>query len=129
MKTKSIRMAILAVVFLATSVLSVAAQDHAMNMKEQQLTKKEVKALIVSAKTSEDHMKLASYFREEAQRMEASAKYHDEMAELYKANQTGKTDMTEHCKYFANEARKAAEAANSMADEHEKMASQARENK
>jgi hypothetical protein len=61
--------------------------------------------------------------------MEASAKYHDEMAELYKANQTGKTDMTTHCKYFANEARKAAEAANTMADEHEKMAAQAQQNK
>jgi hypothetical protein len=73
-------------------------------------------------------MKLASYYKGEAQRMEASAKYHDEMAELYKTNQTGKTDMTKHCKYFADEARKAAEAANSMADEHMKMAEQARGN-
>jgi hypothetical protein len=129
MKSKSIRVAVLAILFLSTSVLFVAAQEHAMNMKDQQLTKKEVKALIVSAKTPEDHMKLASYFRGEARRMEASAKYHDEMAELYKTNQTGKTDMTKHCKYFADEARKAAEAANSMADEHEKMATELRGNK
>jgi len=37
--------------------------------------------------------------------------------------------MAKHCKYFADEARKAAEAANSMADEYEKMAEQARGNK
>jgi hypothetical protein len=129
MKSKSIRMAVLAVLFLATTVLSVAAQDHAMSMKENQLTRKEVKALIVSAKTPEDHMKLAAYFRGEAKRQEAAAKYHDEMAELYKNNPAPKEEMAKHCKVFADEARKAAEAANSMADEHEKMAAQARENK
>jgi hypothetical protein len=126
MKSKSIRLTVLAVLMLATSALFVAAQDHAMSMKEHQLSKKEVKALIVSAKTPEDHMKLASYFRGEAQREQASAKYHDEMAELYKNNQSGKVDMVKHCKYFADEARKAAEAANSMAGEHDKMAEQAR---
>jgi hypothetical protein len=129
MKLKSIRVAVLAVLFIATSVLSVAAQDHVMNMQEHQLTNKEVKALIVSAKTPEDHMKLASYFKGEAQQLQAKVKYHDEMAELYKTNATGKTDMAKHCKYFADEARKAAEAANSLADEHEKMAEQARGNK
>lgn len=121
MKSKSVRLAVLAVSFLATSVLSVAAQDHAMNMKEHQLSKKEVKALIVSAKTPEDDMKLALYFRGEAQQLQEKAKYHDEMAELYKNDQSGKIDMAKHCKYFADEARKAAEAANSMADEYEKM--------
>jgi thiamine biosynthesis lipoprotein ApbE len=129
MKSKSIRLAVLAVLFLATSVLSVAAQDHATNVKERQLTKKEVKALVVNAKTPEDHMKLAAYFKGEAQRQEASAKYHDEMSELYKLNHPARIDMAKHCKDFADEARKAAEAANSMADEHEKMAAQVRENK
>ena len=129
MKSKSIRMAVLAVVLLATSVLSVVAQDHAMDMKERQLSKKEVKALIVSAKTPEDHMKLASYFRGEAQQMQAKAKYHEEMADLYKNNRSSKLDMAKHCQYFADEAKKAAEAANSMADEHEKMAAEARQNK
>jgi len=100
-----------------------------MNMKEHQLTKKEVKALIVSAKTPEDHLKLASYFRGEAKQQQDKAKYHEEMADLYKNNPTPRTQMSQHCRQFAEEARKAAEAANSMADEHEKMAAQARENK
>lgn len=128
MKSKSIRVAVLAVLFLATSVLSVVAQDHSMmNMKEHQLTRKEVKVLIVSAKTPEDNMKLAAYFRGEAKQQQAKAKYHDEMAELYKNNPAPKLDMAKHCKYFADEARKAAGAANSMADEHEKMATHMRE--
>jgi hypothetical protein len=128
MKSKSIRVAVLAVLFLATSVLSVAAQDHAMNMKEHQLTQKEVKALIVSAKTAGDHMKLAAYFRGEAQREEAKAKYHEEMGKLYASSSNEKHDMVAHCKHFADEARKAAEDANRMADEHEKMAKEAHGN-
>jgi hypothetical protein len=63
-----------------------------MNMKEHQLTQKQVKALIVSAKTPEDHMKLAAYFKGEAQRQEASAKTHEEMANLYDPkNRNGET--------------------------------------
>lgn len=122
MKTKSIRLAVLALLFVATSVLFVAAQDHAM--KEHQLTQKEVKALIVSAKTPEDHMKLAAYYRGEAQRQEAKAKYHEEMGKLYATSSNEKHDMVAHCKHFAEEAKKAAEADNLLATEHEKMAEQ-----
>jgi hypothetical protein len=130
MKTKLIRVAVLAVLFLATSVLSVAAQDHAMHMKEHQLTKSEVKALIGSAKTPEDHMKLAAYYKGEAQRQEALAKYHDDLAEVYKVTyHAGRVGMVNHCKEFADEARKAAAAANSMADDHEKMATEVHEHK
>jgi hypothetical protein len=117
--------AVLAVFFLSTSVLFVAAQDHTMNMKEHQLTQKQLKALIVSAKTPEDHMKLAAYFKGEAQRQEASAKTHEEMANLYDS----KTEMAKHCKNLSEELKKAGESANSMAAEHEKMAAQLRENK
>ena len=122
MNSKSIRVAVLAFFFLSTSVLFAAAQDHGMNMKGHQLTKKEVKALIVSAKTSEDYTKLASFYKGEARHQEAVAKYHDEMAELYKTNPLPKHDMAKHCQFFADSARQAAEAANSMAKEYEKLA-------
>jgi signal transduction histidine kinase len=125
MKSNSTRVTVLVVLFLLTSVALAAAQDQTINMKEHQLTKKEVKALIVSAKTPEDHLKLASYFKGEARQQEASAMYHEEMAELYDP----KTQMTQHCKSLAESLKNAAEAASSMAAEHEKMAAQARENK
>lgn len=40
------------------------------------LTKQQVKALIKTAKTPEDHLKLARYFRYEAARLTAEAKDH-----------------------------------------------------
>jgi len=125
MKSHSIRVAVLAVLFLSTSVLFSVAQDQAMNMKEHQLTKKEVKALIVNAKTPEDHMKLASYFKGEAQQQEASAKTHAEMAALYDP----KAEMSKHCKNLSESLKKAAASANSIAAEHEQMAAQLRQNK
>lgn len=127
MNSQLIRVAVLSTFFLASSVLFVAAQDH--TIKKHQLTQSEVKGLIVGAKTPEDHLKLASYFRGEAQHQDASAKYHDEMSELYKLNQSAHMDMVKHCKYFADAPRKAAESANGMAEEHEKMAAQLREHK
>jgi signal transduction histidine kinase len=129
MKSHSIRVAVLAVLFLSTSVLFSVAQDQAMNMKGHQLTKKEVKALIVSAKTPEDHMKLASYFKGEARQQEASAKTHAEMAELYKNNPIAEGEMAKHCDNLSEALKKAAEAANSIAAEHERMAAQLRQKK
>jgi undecaprenyl pyrophosphate synthase len=124
MRLKQVMLMTLGCLLLSMTTLSVASEHHG-----HQLTKNEVKALIVGAKTPDDHMKLASYYKSEAQQQEASAKYHDEMAELYKRNATGKTDMTQHCKQFADEARKAAEASNSMADEQEKIAKELGGNK
>lgn len=100
-----------------------------MNMKEHQLTHSEVKALIVSAKTPEDHLKLASYLRGEARWQDASAKYHEEMSPLYKSNQPAHIHMAKHCKYFADAARQAYKAADNMAEDHAKMAAQLRESR
>jgi hypothetical protein len=52
------------------------------------LSKKEVKALIASAKTKEDQLKLADFCKAETVRLEAEAKDHDEMAEMYRKNPT-----------------------------------------
>ncbi len=52
------------------------------------LNKKEVKALIASARTKEDHLKLADYYKAETERLQAEAKDHDEMAEMYRKNPT-----------------------------------------
>jgi hypothetical protein len=119
------------------SVLFVAAQEHNMQMKEHQhmqmkehqLTAKEAKALIVSAKTPEDHMKLAAYFRNEAQQLEEKAKYHKEMGKLYSNTPIAKTGMQQHCEDFAEQASQAAKSDYKLAAEHEKMAEAARQAK
>jgi hypothetical protein len=126
MKLQSIRVAVLSIFLLASAAVFVSAVEKP---GQPQLTKREVKALIVNAQTLEDHMKLAAYFRDEAQQEESKAKYHDEMAELYTNNPMPKIEMAKHCKHFAEEARLAAESDNQLASEHEKMAEQARQGK
>jgi hypothetical protein len=130
MKSQSIRVAVLSMFLLASAVVFVSAAEKPGQPK---LTKKEVKALIVSAQTPEDHLKLAAYFQDEARQEESKAKYHDEMAELYRqhplpyeSKQPSSLRMQNHCNYFADEAREAAGNANAMADAHEKVAEQLR---
>lgn len=107
-----------------------ASAHDMMNMKmdccPKQPTATEVKALIASAQTAEDHQKLACYFHAEAQQEAAKARYHEEMAKLDESSSNAKHDMIGHCKQFAAEARKAAASDNQLAAEHEKMAEQAK---
>lgn len=117
-------------VFLGT--LGVLAQTPGAESSGR-LTKKDVKALVATAKTPEDHMKLARYFRQEADRLEADAKEHDELAQEYRKNPSPmamKVPMSgrsaEHCEYFAKSAREAAKAARELAASHEEMAKQAK---
>jgi hypothetical protein len=126
-KMKSIlkKFAFVPVLLLAFAPSFASAQEK-MPCQGPKLTTKEVKALITSAKTSEDHQKLACYFRAEARDEAAKAKYHDEMGKLYASSSNEKHDMVGHCKKFADEARKAADSDNQLAAEHEKMAEQAK---
>ena len=103
---------------------SIASAQEKMECKGPKLTQKQVKALITSAKTAEDHNKLACYFRAEARSEEERAKYHEEMGKLYEHSSNAKHDTVKHCKEFADEARKAATADNQLAEEHEKMAAE-----
>lgn len=117
-------------VFLGT--LGVLAQTHTDESSDR-LTKKEVKALVATAKTPEDHLKLARHFRQQADTLEAEAKEHDELALEYRKNPSPmamKMPMSgrsaEHCEYFARSAREAAKAARELAASHEEMAKQAK---
>lgn len=47
------------------------------------LTKKEAKALEATANTPEEHMKLATYYREQARRLDEKVRYHRDRAEMY----------------------------------------------
>ena len=56
------------------------------------MSKKEVKALIATASTPEDHHRLAAYFTQKAETMEAEAVEHDELSKVY-FNNTGNDEM------------------------------------
>ena len=101
---------------------------HAVEPTQPALTKKELKAAITTAKTAQDHQRIAAYYQKETDRMLAEAKEHDDLAVLYGkspnplAIRVGKS--AEHCKYFAEAARKAAQESQEMAKFHQEMAKQ-----
>ena len=95
----------------------------------QVLGKAELKKLVASASTPQDHERIAKHFDAKAAQYDADAKDHEELAAEYTARPTGheqKHPMSgltaEHCKYFAKEARRAAEEARQLAKDHREMA-------
>lgn len=92
------------------------------------LSKNELKALIASAKTKDDHQKLADYYKAETERLEAEAKDHDEMAEAYKKNPNPMAVKHPegfgegHCHEMARRFREAAAQSQELAAMHEDMA-------
>jgi hypothetical protein len=96
------------------------------------LTAKEAKALLVTATTPKDHLKLSLYFNQEASRLEADAKEHDTMIQAYRkwpnpraSKAPGGVGTIEHCEFFAKSARDMAKAYRLMAAAHEEMANEA----
>ncbi len=93
----------------------------------QLLNKAQLKELTATAKTAQDHEKLAKHFDAKAAEYEADAKDYDELAAVHHNNgHSSKHPMSglteEHCKYFAAEARRAAGEARKVAADHREMA-------
>ena len=142
MKSQSLKIAGLLAILLTISSLFVVAQDQPSNanklaqskaetLVKNAATKKQVKALVAGAKTPEDHMKLAAYFNQEADRLEADAKGHAELADVYrqspntfvpKGGGPGIFRTAEHCDSAAKSLREAAKDLRELAAEHEQMA-------
>lgn len=136
MKSRSIRMAILSAMlalFVAASLPSWAS-DKAPMKNGPFMTPKEANALIATAKTAKEHLKLARYFNEEANQFEADAREHDEMIEAYRkalyprvSKTPGRAGTIEHCEFLAKSDREMAKALREMAAAHEEMAREASE--
>jgi chromosome segregation and condensation protein ScpB len=81
---------------------------------EPSMSKAQAKELIGKASTPEDHHRLAQYFTQKADNMEADAVEHEELAQEYTKHPSGVHEMKHqmsggtaaHCKYFATEAGK-----------------------
>jgi hypothetical protein len=120
------KFAFVPVLLMAFAPSFASAQEMKMSCQGPKVSTKEAKTLIANAKTAQDHHKLACYFSAEARDEADKAKYHEEMGKLYESNSNAKHDMVDHCKQFADEARKAADLDDQLAAEHEKMAEQAK---
>ncbi len=126
--TKRKIQAVLTIISLALVVFVAAGYSAA---GKPSLSKKEVKALIASAKTKEDHLKLADFYKGEAVRLEAEAKDHDDMAEMYRKNPTPMAVKHPeafgegHCKEIARRYRESAAKTQELAAMHEQLAATA----
>ncbi len=112
---------VLLAILIAPSLLRAQDGDH--------MSKDAVKALIGSAKTAEDHERLAKHFDAEADQLEAEANEHQELAAEYKAHPSGQDSKhpmsgktAGHCQYFADDLHKAATQARALAADHRGMA-------
>ena len=134
MKSRSIKMAVLSgmlVLFVAVSLPSWASDRHQMK-NGPTMTAKEAKAPIATAKTAKEHLKLAQYFSQQADRFEVDAKDHDEMIEAYRKNSApraikapGGVGTIGHCEFLAKSDREMAKALHEMAAAHEETAKEA----
>jgi len=83
---------------------------------------KDVKRMIMEAKTSEDHQTVARAYREEGTRLQQEATRHVELAQWWtnlaggEAFGSGRYEQAEHCRRFADVLEKAAAEAQALAN-------------
>ena len=114
---------------LAMALLSVVMGQGAP--QPEKLSRQQLKSLISSAKTPADHQRLGAYYRDEAARLNAKQREHEEeAAEYYKdpSRHPGPKYPTlgQHCRDLAGYYGVAAKKALTMADMHEALALEAK---
>jgi len=123
----------LAIVSLA--MLSCASVYAAATDAERSLNKHELNMLLKNAKTPADHLRIASYYREEAKRLRSSSEEYLRQAAVYDKNPpfpaleskqgTAFGMGASHCRYWAKQDAEAAAKADAQAALHEDMAKKA----
>ena len=130
MKTTKRKLQVALTIISLTSLVFLAVGYTAAGQRPS-LSKKEVKALIASAKTKEDHLKLADFYKTETVRLEEEAKDHDEIAEMYRktpnpmAVKHPEAIGEGHCHEMARRYREAAAKTQQLAAIQEQLASTA----
>ena len=132
---KTVRLnSLIALMIVFLTLLSVAPAYAAAAQNSGTLSKKELKALLKTAKTPADHHRIAEYYRQRAQQLTASSKQHSELAETYAKNpqvpfipamvaKPGYAFAGEaHCRYWAKRDAEGATKAEALAVRHEELA-------
>jgi len=109
------------------SVMMAAIGTAAESSKR--LSKKELKTLLTTASTPEEHRKIAEHYRVEAEKLDAEANEHMDMAKVYRARGgsagtkwPSSTYTTKHCEDLAHDLHNAAQEARSLSIAHSDMA-------
>jgi len=116
-----------------TAILIMALCTTLPLASAQVLSKAELKKLVATANTPQDHERIAKHFDAKAAQYETDAKDHEELASEYAksgdthAQKHPNSGLTaEHCRHFAAQARRAAEEARRLAADHRTMAKPAK---
>ena len=116
---------ILAVVTMSIMIAAVGTAAESSKM----LSKKEVKTLLATAGTPQEHNKLAEHFRLKAETFGAEANEHIELAKIYRTRGgvpgtkwPANTFTAKHCEDLAQNLQKAAKEAWSLSTAHSDMA-------
>ncbi len=116
-------------VWLLAAALIVPALGLAQSKAPESWTKKDLKQAIATAKTAEDHTKIAQFYTHDAVRLDTEAKEHAALAETYRHSVTydehkqrmaGRT--ADHCQWLADRYTEMAQKERELAKFHEDMA-------
>ena len=112
---------------LAMTITVIAQVSPTAPVKPEKLSKSELRSLIATATTSEQHMRLARYYEAKAQRYMAESNEHQKMAEQFKKNPMMNNDKrvfgtVNHCEYYAQSFKQQAVKMQSLANMQEDMA-------
>ena len=114
-------------------VLAIMAHGQAPSTAQGQpekLNKQQLNALIATAQTPEEHLRIAKFYDQQAQDFLDQAKEHEAMIASYKANSSLSTSKNYastvgHCEYFVKTFRQMATKSGELARLHTQMAKDA----
>jgi hypothetical protein len=133
MKTARANSSLVAIIALALASFT-PIYPPAAAQNNPTVTKKELKALLKTAKEPVDHQRIAAYYHQEAARLTLSAKEHEGLAAIYKHNPPNpameskhgtSVEGATHCNRWAELATEQAKEAEALAALHEGMAKDA----
>ena len=111
----------IAIGFLLTDVRGLLAQS-----KRERLKRKELKKRIAEARTADEHLAIAAYFRDEAARYQEEQREHEAMRREYERDSARYPSkyptMGDHCRTLEGYASLSAQRALALAEKHEEIA-------
>ena len=112
---------------LAMTITVIAQVPPTAPVKPEKLSKGELRSLIATAATPEQHMRLARYYEAKAQRSLAESNEQQKMAEQFKRNPMMNNDKrvfgtVDHCEYYAQFFKQQAVKMQNLAHMQEQMA-------
>jgi hypothetical protein len=118
-------------VLVFAMTLTVSGRAATTQQTQDPLSKKQVSALIATAKTPAEHERIAAYYRGQASDYLAQSQYHAQMASEFKGNPATNNDKVvrqtvNHCAYLAESLRAQSAKAAELARQHEQMSNDAK---